>query len=280
MKKIAILLLGILLTSCNNQFYQIIDVGTMTCEKEANNYVWSDGQCKVTYDFWSPNGAVAFVVENLTDQMLYINKGESFYTSNGYAYDYFQNRTYNQSSLVSHTAGLAAKATAYGTWSASKLPGKLSTAVSSINSYGSSLGVSYEEKEIVGIPPHSFKTFSEFIILDDVIQECDIKLFPARHKPEAKSYGSKDTPLHFSNVLTYKVGDKGEKKQVEHKFYIDQFTNYVKKDVLEKSTSGCKNTVQIELNKYQSGSRFYIIYNKNHANAFSEDSSTPYPNSK
>ena len=215
-------------TSCSvTSYMQIADVKSSTLKEQGDNYVYSDENCKITYNFWSNAGEVSFYVENLTDKILYIDLGKSFFTRNGGAYDYFLNRTFES--------------------------GK------------------YNEKEILAIPPHSMKNIAEYDIVGDVIQDCSVALFPKKRKPQSITYGEDESPVKFSNYITYKVGENGSLKSLTHDFYVSGYTNYVLSVTQELVKVGCKKQRTVTVNKYGKATKYYYIYTKQHDNSNSAD---------
>ena len=128
-----------------------------------------------------------------------------------------------------------------------------------------------EEKEIVAIPPHASKRFSEYSIAGDVIQDCAVKLFPKKKAPQSVTFTEGNSPIRFTNYITYKVGEEGESKVVTQDFYVSGFTNYNYKDVVGKEKAGCKSQVTINYNKYGHATKYYITYGKAHNNSNSAD---------
>ena len=108
MKKVLSALIGAaFMASCSSSSYvQVVDMkGSVPVEN--SNFTYSDNACKITYNLWSNGGDAGFRVENLTDQVIYINLANSFFIENGTAHDYFRNRTYGKGSAVTNGKSLA-----------------------------------------------------------------------------------------------------------------------------------------------------------------------------
>lgn len=269
-------------TSCSVKSYmQIADVKSSALKEQGSSYVYSDKNCKITYNFWSNAGEVSFHVENLTDQILYIDLGKSFFTRNDRAYDYFLNRTFESGKNSSFTSGVGKTASAYGFWGLTGHAGKVSASASLSNTNGSFTSTKYNEKEILAIPPHSVKNIAEYDIAGDVIQDCSLALFPKKGKPQSITYTEDKSPLKFSNYITYKVGENGSLVSLTHDFHVSGYTNYLLSDTEEKVKVGCKEQREIKVNKYSKATKYYYIYTKQHDNSNSSDAkvTAPYSNS-
>lgn len=89
----------LILSSCaTTSFYQVYDV------KPANESVtksemlfFEDENCKITYNLWSNGGNIGFNFYNKSDSKIYVKLTESNFILNGFAYDYFKNRTFTTS---------------------------------------------------------------------------------------------------------------------------------------------------------------------------------------
>lgn len=273
-KKTALtLLFGSLLTACApTQYVQIVDIQSSSLPVEGGHFIYTDENFEISYDFWKNNGDPGFVIENLTNELLYINLAHSFFTRNGVAYDYFLNRSYGLGKTSTTASGSSASASVYGTWALLNLPGSKSFTKTEGTSFGSTSNLTYEEKEIAIVPPHSKKYFSEYYVLGDVIQDCTMKMFPKRKQKESIIFQEDNSPVTFGNYITYKIGENSEYSHLTNNFYISGFSNYKIEDVKEKIKVGCREQVKIEINKYQKGTSFFIYYDDKHNNDYSKDS--------
>lgn len=275
MKKLFILIVSsCLLTACSTtEYVQIVDVRSASVPLKGDNYVYADDNCIISYNFWGRYGNPGFVIENLTDELLYVNLAHSFYTTNGMANDYFLNRSFGIGKSSVSSVGNSVSASAYGIWAFSNLPGSKTVNKTAAASLGTMTNTTYEEKEIAIIPPHYKKYFSEYSILGDVIQDCSLKLFPKKNKPESIRYQQEDSPLVFGNYISYKVGENGQYRNIKNDFFVSGFSNYKLDDVKEKHKLGCNEQLTVNTNKYQKGTSFYVPYNNKHKKDFSKDAS-------
>jgi hypothetical protein len=270
---------GCLLSACSTMEYvQIVDIQSNNLTEKENNYIYEDDNCKILYNFWGSHGKPGFVIENKTDEMLYVNLANTFFNRNGMAYDYFLNRSYSIGKSAISTSGKSASANVFGIWALSNLPGSKSFIQTEGASIGSTSNLTYEEKEISVVPPHSRKYFDEYEIWDDVIQDCSIKLFPKRKQKESMSFTKDNSPLKFGNYITYKIGENGNNYHITNDFYVSGFTNYKLDEVKENVKIGCQEQNTISINKYQKGTSYFIHYTNKHNNDYSADAKG-FPNS-
>lgn len=296
--KLILACVTLLMTSCSKTYYQVVEVKSTNLQKENSNYVYNDGVCKIIYNFWSRGGNAGFRVENLSDEVIYMDLGNTFYIKNGVAYDYYKARSYGigKSSQITKvkskgiSEGISASATAYGVWRGITLDGysgsisaQASSQTSFLTSYaiseGSSSSLSYAEKPIVAIPPHASKSFSEYKIMTDIIQDCSVNLRVKKNNPEGQTFDESESPINFENHITYRVGENATAKVVTNKFYIGGFTNYFYKDILKVRRAGCKKTVLKTVFDKYAPDCFYMRYNQKHSRDYSLDATGALKNS-
>ena len=272
MKKILSIAFGALLfASCYQpSFIQVVDVkGTIPMEN--NIFVYSNNAVKITYVMWAKGGNAGFIIENISDKTVYVDLANTFFIKNGAAYDYFLNRSYDKGSVSTFTVTNSATATAFGIWSLSKFPCSKSYTAAASATGGSTSSVSVSEKAIVAIPPHSFKYISEYAIASDVIEDCSVKLFPKKKTPESMSFTEQNSPIKFTNYITYSVGESGNPVVVTNDFYVAGYTNYIEDEIFEETKVGCKEQVIEKYNTKAAGNRYYVTYDKRHNNIYSAD---------
>lgn len=278
-KNLSFACMVLLMASCSMKtYYQVVDVKSTNLQKESNNYVYNDGVCKIVYNFWSNGGNAGFSIENLSDKVIYVDLANSFFIENGWANDYYKARNYGVGKSFQVSKGNSVSATAFGIWHPWPLTGYLGSIAAQSSesvSAGSSSNLAIAEKPIIAIPPHASKTFSEYIIMEDVIQDCSIRLKVKKNQSEGKTYSESDSPINFENYITYRVGDSETAKVVTNNFYIGGFTNYSSKDIEEKEFVGCKGSVLMKLNKEAAPDRFFVKYNQTHSRDYSADAIAP-----
>ena len=94
---------------------------------------------------------------------------------------------------------------------------------------------------IVAIPPKASKFIKDFSILHSEFVSCELKYYP--DQPDRIVFTEEDSPLTFSNYITFKVGETSQPQTIENKFYVCEITNYVEQDVINfiKRDKSCEN---------------------------------------
>ena len=222
MRKLIYLFLTLLMTSCATTFYQVYNVKpNQEKNTKTDNLFFEDENCKITYDLWANGGNIGFDIYNKTDENVYVYLNESNFILNGFAYDYYKNRTFT---------------TTEGT---------------------------IKEDSIIRIPAKTTKRISEYSINSTRITDCDLKKYPSRKTIKTKSYSIEQSPIIFSNIITYET--KGEKMTVQNEFYVSEIANYPATEFFEyKYTEYCgkKSKSKTKFNKFYNTDKFYIKYSK------------------
>jgi hypothetical protein len=243
MKKIFIplLLLSVLLSlgSCGirAQFCQVFQVQPLSrMEQRETSLVYEDGNCRISYNLWGVGGRPGFVFYNKTGENIYVDKSESFFIVNGEAFDYFLNRTFteNSSFLNGNNASVSAGVTSVGFFGGLIQIGK-SQNVTAARKQDS--GVAIVEKQIICIPPYSYKEVSEYTVTNRLFVDCDLKYNPSSKTPSQKQFSPDNSPFVFSNIIAYRIGRQAELKKIENNFYVSSISNY--------SADGIMKTVEL-----------------------------------
>lgn len=249
------ILFGILLilSSCAATFYQVYNVKpTDNSIKKDNGLIYEDENCKLTYDLWSDGGNIGFNFYNKTDNMIYLKLNKSFFIFNGYANDYFKDRTYTTSENISASSSVSLS--------------NYSTNIKNIR--GSE--VSIKEDSIVYIPPKTTKIIYEYSITNNLYKSCDLFKYPTANNIKTLSYLTKEeSPFVFSNIITYEVNGKIIK--IKNDFFVCNITNYPENKFLEVKYDficGKKSNNPVKIPKYKDVDNFYIKYPKNDLNKY------------
>jgi len=253
--------IAILLSSCDSYYYQVYQVyKPKNLILKENCLIYEDNNCTISYYLWKNRGNAGFVFYNKTDQNIYLNLGESFFIRNGVAYDYFLNRTwsYEEQSKGTKTNGTsefisstisssAASAISSGLMMASSVFGSSSNSKKKTTSERT---ISYVEKKIVCIPGKT---------------SCDMLSFPKEEETASLFFPMDKSPLTFSNVLVYAVGESGEPKKIEHNFYVMNISNIPESlfiDKKQKDVCEQQKREQVEFFRDAAPDKFFIKYKK------------------
>lgn len=236
-------------TSCKTlrTFYQVCDVkSSLPLEKGA--YVYTDKNCKISYNFWENGGNPGFLFRNNTDEIIYIDLAKSFFIKNGVTHDYFQNR----------------ETTLMTTYSVSKSnkKGEAVAFTTAVNTEHTSKSTTYIEKSIVAIPPHASRFIHEYTISESIIDDCDINLIPKNQdEPVTYKYSLANTPLTFENLITYRVGDSKSENNVRHNFFISDIVVYTSRQITGTNRITCHGkTIEAKFLNAESPTSYYIQY--------------------
>lgn len=266
----SIILIVFVLSSCATpSYFQIYKAEVSNnLEKKSGEIVYEDENCKISYDLWAEGGDVGFQFFNKSDKNIYVNLEECFFVLNGVAYDYFQNRTYIRSvgSGSSLSSGILVSNSIVGMNSSQNVQAnKVVRSNSGVATVSSGFSVSYSEDKIICIPSGTSKIIAEFAINQTLIRDCDLFKYPTRRQINTKYFSKSDSPLVFSNRITYSIGDSSTYKTIENEFYISEVTNYPESEVFEmkyKEYCNQKSMVQSKSFKNRAADMFYIKYLK------------------
>ena len=289
---IVILTLVIMLSSCSKEFYQVLTAESKSVETQQTGMVYEDENCKITYNLWAPHGNAGFIFYNKTDKNIIIDLKECFFVFNGYANDYYLNRSYvyGKSANIGIGKSLGKSAsysetlsgTLYGNWFGynASASGSMSGSIGASQNNttfvqaGANASVEIKEQDLICIPPKTSKLFYEYQILENIYRECGFLLSPKKSAIKRLKYADTNSPIKFSNVISYCISEQGNPIVVNNDFYISSITNIsagefiteirVEKDCMGKSygANGYKTVY-----KEQAPNKFYIRYVQNARNS-------------
>ena len=260
-------------------YYQIYHTNPITEDVKLNDnvLVFEDDNCIISYDFWAESGNIGFKIYNKNSENLYLHLDECFFVKNGYAYDYYQNRTYSRSSTT-----IASSTSSYslsGSFSSTSAQGYANASGSS-NTYkngyiaggsntvvnSASNGILTVEQKIICIPPQTAKIISEFSIVNKIFHSCDLYLNPGKKDNKTLQFTQEDTPLKFGNIIAYSIGDSENLIRINNDFYISKVSNLTYDEITEavyEEECGKKFPVMKRVVKESGPDMFYRYYNVN-----------------
>lgn len=255
-----------MISSCSvSNYYQICEISSDLDKTSDGAYEYKVGDCKINYDFWSDNGQITFSVTNNSNEMMYIDLTKSFLIKNGIAFDYFLNRSNTSSAAMSYSNTTASSASVYGYLYSpfDKYPAKISSTYGEKQASLKSSSITIEESPIVIIPPHATKILSEYSLMVNRFVDCDLYESPSKNESTSMDFYSDNSPLNFTNYISFRIGENGMEQTIENKFYISKVTNFHQDAVLELVNTKCANDVYSDW-KYifikSSPTEFYIKY--------------------
>jgi hypothetical protein len=258
----------LIFSSCaTTSFYQVYDVKPINESITKSDLLFfEDENCKITYNLWSNGGNIGFNFYNKTDSKIYVKLNESNFILNGFAYDYFKNRTFttseSKSASTSKTSTGSVAVTGLNIYNNIQTNQVISSSSANLNS---SVGyaVSIKEDSIVCIPPKTTKRISEYSINDALIRNCDLFKYPRTKEIKTVSYSENESPIVFSNRIAYEIN--GNLKVVTNEFYVSEITNYPESEFFEtkfKEFCGQKSSYATKYFKFYDIDKLYIKYSK------------------
>lgn len=258
----------LLMSSCaTTSFYQVYNVKpTNESITNVEELFFEDDNCKISYNLWENGGNIGFNFYNKTDKNVYVRLNESNFILNGFAYDYFKNRTFttseskSASALNTSTGSVAVTGiNVYNNIQTNQAKSSSSANISSSVGFA----VSIKEDSIICIPPKTTKRISEYSINNALIRNCDLFKYPRKKEIKTKAYSAEKSPIVFSNRITYEIN--GSLKLVENEFFVSEITNYPESEFLESKYDeycGQKTYNQTKYYKFYDIDKFYIKYSK------------------
>lgn len=114
MKKLLVLLAVLTLNSCAAYYQQIVTMSSPQMRlSDKGELRFSDLGVTLSYDFWSENGQMNYLVTNDSDSDISINMSSSFLVANGLANDYYKKRTFTYAKQITSVSSTLASTTTY-----------------------------------------------------------------------------------------------------------------------------------------------------------------------
>lgn len=266
---IAIFALGLLSSCASDVYYQVYKAETTgAMDQKENVLIYEDENSKILYNLWKDGGNMGFQFYNKTNEAIFLHLNKSFFILNEVAHDYYLNRK----TTYSNSSGVSASANSY---SAGAITGfnvlnllqtnQVGTGNAAGATASSGKSVSYKEEETVVIPAKSSKIIMEYDITDTVLRNCDLVLYPKRKEIQTQRFSATDTPLDFSNRITYSVGQDPELIMLENRFYVSEIANYPEKEItVEEYEEFCgeKSAVKTKFFEEVAPDKFFVRYEK------------------
>ena len=291
MKKAIIIAICAILSSCaTSNYYQMYQTKPISENVKVKNnaIVYEDDYCIISYDFWKEGGDIGFIIYNKNTDNLYLHLDECFFVKNGYAYDYYQNRTYSRSKSVSasssssysygnsygsiltngyanaYSTGSKVYGSGYGSSNTYK-NGYIASASNAVIS-ASSNTITTVERKIICIPPQTSKAISEFNISSSIYHDCDLYLNPGKKDYKFLTFSQDNSPLTFGNIIAYSIGDSETLIRFNNDFYISKVSNYSYEEItklINKEECGKKLPEMKRVAKESGPDQFYNHYKLN-----------------
>lgn len=265
-----IVIVAFAFTSCKSSFYYQVykTEASQGMIDKGNKIAYEDENCIVSYNLWEDGGNMGFIFTNKTNKDIFLNLEQSYFILNDISYNYYQDRVFTSavSSGVSKSNSATSSRSMVGLnylnlFQANKA--SVSNNVGIVSSSGSS--ISYNEQKIVCIPSNTSKIINEYNIATSLIRDCNLLRYPSRNKIRTIHFSKNESPLVFSNRITYALEDSSKFIKFENEFYVTEITNYPEKELIEKKYDefcGEKNVEKVGYFKNTSPYKFFIKYTK------------------
>jgi hypothetical protein len=253
MKKIIPVILVALISSCAvPAYYQMYNVKYESGKLNNDQIVFEDANCIISYYLWSQGGSIGFTIFNKTENDIRIDLRKTFFVLNGYAIEYFHDRTYSKSSNSIYSS------------SAYLFPNSTNNSVSKISSSTSSnsYGIEYKERPEMTIPPKTRINITDYKIVESRYINCDLAKSPSRRNIKTISFNKDNSPFVFYNLITYIT--KNDTIRLENNFYVSDITNLPESEVMikvDKTPCGTPIFPPLNVIKDERADRFYFKYN-------------------
>lgn len=262
----------------STEFYQVYTtVASEKIQRQNNRLVYEDELCKIEYDLWENGGNIGFTFYNKSTEKVYLNMEESFFIRNGIAHNYYKNRIFTNSSSKGYinTFGVANSKSVSGFNYLNLFQTNNRTYIGTTgisNSNEESVGI--QEEKIVCIPPRTAKIINEYSVNTVPYRHCNLYMFPNIKDTSAAKFNLVNSPLVFSNRISYSLKKDSDFKEIEHSFYVSEIKNFPEEIIIDKKydeycgvkESETTNDVPIKIIKGASPFKFYIRYNNEQKN--------------
>lgn len=264
-KIVFLLLISILsFTACSPMYYQVYNIESDDTIKKDNNFVFSNEDCEIKYDFWGEGGDLFFIFTNKTDKDICINLERSCFILNNFAHNYYESEVSITRSIATlHEFGKVAGASYSISDRRTSEAISVAAAASSLSKKTSSTSVETKKPNKIWIPANSSKAISEFKILTNAFLDCSDADIPSKNLTKLGNYTKNNSPLIFSNRIVYHFANDSKDKIVENKFWIADYINYNKRQIFETfKTRNCITGLneKQKIFKVQKPYSFYNVY--------------------
>lgn len=110
----------------------------------------------------------------------------------------------------------------------------------------------FSGQPVLAIPAHSTRIVSGSSLMEALILDCNLDRYPA--EKASISFDETNSPLCFTNYITYRVGNSTQEKVIENKFYIAKITNYAEpysRTYVERGKRPCQNLTSDDSDNYK-----------------------------
>jgi hypothetical protein len=209
---LSLMLIGF--SACSNSFYQVLETTSNDAKLQGEQLVYENSEVKLTYNFWSNNGQIGFLMFNKTDKPIFIDWDKSHLIHNGISYDYWNDTE---------------KTNAYSVSKSGYVNNVISNTVSLASGTKATMSemTTAKPKKIVHVPPRSAVSVNTFNIQSTPFYDCDFKLrYSSAKNLKVKTFDKASSPAVFRNYITYSDNANADNyKIVDNEFYVSSIKN-------------------------------------------------------
>ena len=107
------------------------------------------------------------------------------------------------------------------------------------------------------------KIITEYSINSSLIRDCDLLRYPSGKQIKSRIYTKSNSPLVFSNRITYIPANSMIPEKIENEFYVSEITNITEKQMIgtrKEVFCGEESSEVVTYFKNVTPDRFYIKY--------------------
>ena len=239
-KSIFILAVTLFLAGCQKAFFQLHET-TQYINNQPTEAI------SIFYDFWAPDGRMAFTIKNNTDKIITIHTEKCFFVLNEISNCYYTGQT------VTTGANLNVSKSIINPWNSKTV----------ILSGGAGIMASstIQQEKTTRIAPRASHPFNSYNISGKRFYHKDLKPNPKKSEVAQLNFNADNSPIKFSNVITFSV--EGDEKQylVEHGFYVKTISNFIEKAFMKSDLKWPENLNSTSYyTEYANALSFYIVY--------------------
>lgn len=233
--------------------FQVVSVTAPTLQASNDKLTHSNEDLTITYNFWEEGGKMAYVIQNKSDRIIYLDLKRTFFIKNGTANDYY----IDKKKTATEVSGQSNK----------EFYSSFGTEENVAYSASSSQSIEIANKAKLAIPPASHKSLSRFNLTTSVFDYCglDQAFSDFEEGSYTKSFNRQSSPLIFENYLKYSFDkDLEEVKTIRDAFYVSKIRNVERKDFYKQievpERCDSTETKEITVKPYSAEFRFYNTY--------------------
>ena len=215
---LALMTLISIFSSCD--VYQVYTAQSENVKlKEQNKFYFENDDLLISYNLWSKNGSMFFLVFNKSKKPIYLDLKSSSFIRNGEVFEYWQD--------VENITLISKSTTTYKEKSKSRdyedrySTGTISRTAGNLNTTTVTEGTKVKSRPDIQLPPSSWKQIYVYDISKGYLSYE--KNTATKNKVQVLTFDKTNSPLSFRNYLGYSFDKEyKELKYVDNDFYVQK----------------------------------------------------------